>query len=81
MEAARTLLSDTRSNNESLNTMRSVDLDPSHQGFEPSDARGVARINPLNDVGCDSDSLDVGTDISSHIEQVIIVNVNVNADY
>ena len=35
-----------------------------------SDARGAARIHPPNDVGCNSDPLDVGDDIGSGIEQV-----------
>ena len=38
-EAARTPLSDTRSNNKSLNATGIVDLEPGHQGLTPSDAR------------------------------------------
>ena len=67
---SRTPLSDTRSDNESLNAESIVGLEPGHQGLDPSDARGVARINPPSDVGCNSDSLDVGNDIGSCEEHV-----------
>ena len=67
---ARTPLSDTRRDNESLNASRIVGLEPGHQELAPSDACGVARINPPSDVGCNSDSLDVGNDIGSCKEHI-----------
>ena len=72
---ARTPLSDTRSDNESLNAESIVGLEPGHQGLAPSDARGVARINPPSDVGCNSDSLDVGNDIGSCEEHIQVANL------
>ena len=72
---ARTPLSDTRSDNESLNAESIVGLEPGHQGLDPSDARGVARINPPSDVGCNSDSLDVGNDIGSCEEHIKVANL------
>ena len=74
-EVARTPLSDTRSDNESLNAESIVGLEPGHQGLDPSDARGVARINPPSDVGCNSDSLKVGNDIDSSIEHIKVENL------
>ena len=74
-EVARTPLSDTRSDNESLNAESIVGLEPGHQGLDPSDARGVARINPPSDVGCNSDSLDVGNDIGSCEEHIQVANL------
>ena len=62
-ETARTPLSDTHCDCESLNAESIVGLGPSHQGCIPSDARGVARINPPSEVGRDGASLDVGKDI------------------
>ena len=81
---ARTPLSDTRSDNESLNAESIVCLEPGHQGLAPSDARGVARINSPSDVGCNSDSLDVGNDIGSRKEHVkfdnLVSGVGYNSD-
>ena len=54
---SRTPLSDTRSDNESLNAESIVGLAPGHQGIAPCDARGVARINSPSDVGSNRDSL------------------------
>ena len=64
-EAARTSLNDTHPDSESLNDGSNVGLEPSHQGCNPFDARGVARINPLSDFGCNSDSLNFSNDIGS----------------
>ena len=69
-EVSRTPLSDTRNNNESLTAESIVGLEPGHQGLDPSNARGVARINPPRDVGCNSDSRDVGNDIGSCEEHI-----------
>ena len=41
---------------------------PRHFGLGPINARVVTRKRSLSDVGCDSDSLDVGNDIGSRIE-------------
>ena len=49
-KAARTLLSDTCSHNESLSAASIVGLKPSYEGSSPSDGREVARINPPSDV-------------------------------
>ena len=54
-EAARTPLSDTRSDNESLNAANVVGLESGHQRSTSTDARGVARINPVSDVDCNSE--------------------------
>ena len=54
---------------------------PGHQGLDPSDARGVARINPPSDVGCNSDPLDVGNDICSRIEKVKANNLVSDVGY
>ena len=55
------------SDNESLNAESIVGPEPSHQGLDPSDAHGVARINLFSDVGCDINSLDVGNDFRSDL--------------
>ena len=68
-EVARTPLSDTRSDSESLNAASIIGLDPDHQKLDPINARGVARIDPPSEVGCNSDSLDVSNDIGSCKEQ------------
>ena len=67
-EATCTPLIDTLSDNESLNAASIEGLEPGRRGLDPSDARGVARINPLSEVGCNSDSFDVDNDIGSRIE-------------
>ena len=64
-EEARTPLNATRIDNDSLNASSIVGLELVHQGWDSSDARGVARINPPSDVGFNIDSLDVGNDIGS----------------
>ena len=69
-EVVRTPRSNTRSNNESLNASSNVGLEPGHQGLDPSDARGIARIYPPSDIGCNRDSLDVGNDIGSCKEHI-----------
>nr|CCA27706.1 reverse transcriptase putative [Albugo laibachii Nc14] len=60
---ARTPLSDTRCDNESLKAESIVGLVPSHQGLDPANERGVARVNPLSGVSCNNESLDVIEDI------------------
>ena len=76
-EVAHTPLSDTRRDNESLNASSIVGLELGHQGLAPSDALGVARINPPSEVGCNSDSLDVGNDIGYRIEQVKVETLTI----
>ena len=80
-EAARTLLSNSRSDNESLNAESIVDLEPDHQRLDPRNEREVARINPLSDVGCDSGSLDVGNDIGSGTEHNKFANLVSDVGY
>ena len=58
-EAARTPLSDSRCEMNVLNAKSIVDQASNHRGLNPSDERGVARKYPLNDVGYDSDALNV----------------------
>ena len=60
---ARTPLSDTHCDNESLHADSMVGLGPSHQGFNPSDASVVAREIPPSEVGRDGTTLNVGNDI------------------
>ena len=69
-ETARTSLSDIHSENESLNAKSIVGLEPRHPGLNPDDVCEVAR-NPLGDLfELSNSSPDVGTDISSRIEQI-----------
>ena len=60
---ARTPLSDTHCDNESLHAESMVGLGPSHQGFNPSDVSVVAREIPPKEVGRDGTTLNVGNDI------------------
>ena len=62
-EAAHTPLSDSRCESNVLNAESIVDQASSHRGLNPSDERGVARKYPLNDVGYDSDALNVNIDV------------------
>ena len=66
-KAARTPLSDSRCESNVLNAESTVDQASSHRGLNPSDERGVARKYPLNDVGCDSDALNVNIDVVGEI--------------
>ena len=67
---ACTPLSDTHSENESLNAKSIVGLEPRHPGLNPDDVCGVAR-NSLGDLfELSNSSPDVGNDISSRIEQI-----------
>jgi hypothetical protein len=61
---ARTPLSDTHCDNESLHAESMVGLGPSHQGFNPSDVSVVAREIPPKEVGRDGTTLNVGNDIA-----------------
>ena len=60
---ARTPLSDTHCDNESLHAESMVGLGLSHQGFNPSDVSVVAREIPPIEVGRDGTTLNVGNDI------------------
>ena len=59
-------------NKESRNAASIVGLKSRHQGLDPSDARGVARIHLPSNTGCGNDSLDVSNDIGYCIKQVKI---------
>ena len=75
-DSARTSLSDTRTDNESLNATSITGLEPSNKGLKSSDTREVERANqPLSDVDCNSDPLNVSNDISSCIEHIKVENL------
>ena len=78
---ARTPLSDTPNDKESLNADSILGLDLSHQGMVPSDMRGVTRKNPLSDVSCNSDSLDVRNDINSGKKHIKVDSLASGAGY
>ena len=60
---ARTPLSDTHCDNESLHAESMVGSGPSHQGCNPSDVSEVAREIPPTEGGRNDTSLNVGNDI------------------
>ena len=62
-ETARTPLSDTRCDSESLNAESIVGQRLSHQGLCPADERGVTRKYSLSDVDGDVNALKVISDI------------------
>ena len=66
-EAARNPLSDSRCEINVLNAKSIVDQASSHRGLEPSDERGMARMYPLSDFGCDSDALNVNVNVVGEI--------------
>lgn len=66
---ARTPSSDFRKRYKFLNAQSIVGLGPEYQGIDPNDGRAVARETTQTDCGCNSDSLNVGNDIGSRIEQ------------
>ena len=66
---ARTPSSDCRKCYESLNAQSIVGLGPEHQGAGPNDDCAVAREITQSECGCNSNSLNVGNDISSRMEQ------------
>ena len=66
-ETARTTLSDIRCDNDSLNATSIVDQESNHRGLDPLDERGVARMYPLSDVGCERDALNVNIDVAGEI--------------
>ena len=80
-EVARTSLSDTRNDNESLNAESIVGIGPGNQEFYPKYARVAAHTILLSDVGYNSDPLDVYDDISSRIEQVKVKNLVSDVGY
>ena len=68
-EAARTPLSDSRCESNVLNAESTVDQASSHRGLNPSDERGVARKNPLSDIGCELNvNINVAGEIPRHPE-------------
>ena len=75
-KAACASLSDSRSDNESLNAGSIVFLEPDHRGLDDSDARGVAHIHTPSDIDHYSDSLNVGYDISFRIEHVKVEDLD-----
>ena len=66
-ETARTPLSDTRHNIESMDTSSIVGLVPSHRGLNTNDVCEVTSVRSRIDVGYNSNQLDVGNDIVSNM--------------
>ena len=66
-ETARTPLSDTRCDNESLNAESIVGQRPNHQGQCPADERGVTRKYSLSDVDGDVNVRKVISDIVGNL--------------
>ena len=68
-DTARTPLSVTLCDNESLHAESMVGLGPSYQGCDSFDGCGVIRKSSPSAVGREGTTLDVGNDISSRIER------------
>ena len=69
-ETARTPLSDTRCDSESLNAESIVGQMPSYQGLCPADERGVTRKYSLSDVDGDVNALNVISDIVGNFQVI-----------
>ena len=68
-ETARTPLSDTRCDNESLNAGSIVGQRSSHQGLCPADGRGVASKYSLSDIDGDVNALNIANDIVDNLSK------------
>ena len=68
-ETARTPLSDTRCDSESLNAESIVGQRPNHQGLCPADERGTMRKYSLSDVDGDVNALNVIIEIVDNMSR------------